>query len=141
MLPDWPAGTVAVLVTVGAEPHAIPVSAVLRAGDDRILIGLAQGRESLKRLRAEPRVAVAVLAEGVALTARGHARVLEAALTDGVSAVEVTVQSVDDHLRPTFSLEAGVSWHWTEAAAQARDDEVRRALTRLAAKADGPRWP
>lgn len=136
MLPDWPVGTVAVLVTVAAEPHAIPVSAVLRGGDDRILIGLAEGRGSLGRLRSEPRVAVAVLAKGVAFTAHGRARVLEPALLDGVTAVEVKVESVDDHLRPTFALEGGVSWHWIDAAAKTRDDEVRAALTRLAAEAD-----
>ncbi len=61
-LPHWPAGTVAILVTGGERPHAIPVSAVVRAGERRLLIGLARGRESLRRLRASPEVTVAICA-------------------------------------------------------------------------------
>src|SRR5689334_6799011 len=49
-LPQWPPGTVLTLVTGGREPHAIPVSAAVRAGPLRLLIGLARGRESLARL-------------------------------------------------------------------------------------------
>jgi hypothetical protein len=132
MLPDWPAGTVAILVTVGETPHAIPVSAALRAGPERLLLALADGRESLARLRSDPRVAVALLAAGIAVTARGRARVLDAPVSEGVSAVEVTVDELDDHLRPTFALEAGVRWHWTDDAARERDAAVRQGLGRLA---------
>jgi hypothetical protein len=71
-LPSWPSGTVAILVTAGDPPHAIPVSAVLRAGPDRILLGLARRRESLTRLRRDPRVTVAVCAPDVALSADGR---------------------------------------------------------------------
>jgi hypothetical protein len=132
MLPDWPAGTVAILVTIGETPHAIPVSAVLRAGPWRLLLGLADGRGSLARLRADPRVAVALLSAGVATTARGRARVLENPASDGVSAVEVTVDELDDHLRPTFALEDGVRWRWTDDQARDRDAAVRAGLARLA---------
>ena len=38
-LPDWPAGTVAVLSTAG--PHAIPVSTATRSGDATIHSALA----------------------------------------------------------------------------------------------------
>lgn len=138
MIPEWPPGTVAILVTTAPEPHAIPVSAVVRGGPERLLLGLAEGRGSLRRLRAQPRVAVALLAEDLAVTLRGRARVLEAPLVDGVCAVEVAVESVDDHLRPTFAIESGLPWHWIDPDAQARDAEVQAALRRLAAE-PGPR--
>jgi hypothetical protein len=133
VLPDWPAGTVTILSTSGEEPHAIPVSVALRAGPDRVLIALAAGRESLARLLAEPRVALAILSVGdVALTAYGTARVVDADLIDGVVAVEIEVERVQNHGRDTFVIEAGVRWRWTDPAAQARDGEVRAALERLA---------
>lgn len=133
ILPHWPAGTVIVLVTAGEEPHAIPVSAAVRAGARRVLLGLANTRRSLARLRTDPRVALAITAAGdIAVTAYGTARVLEAALLDGVAAVEVGVDRVQDHNRPTFVIEAGVGWRWTDAEAEARDAQVRQALARLA---------
>ncbi|MFM9128075.1 MAG: DUF6159 family protein [Solirubrobacterales bacterium] len=74
-LPDWPAGTVCLLATAG-EPHAIPVSTALRAGDREILLALGSRRGALERLRADPRVALAVLAAGdLAFTAHGSAAV------------------------------------------------------------------
>ncbi len=133
MLPDWPTGTVAILVTLDEGPHAIPVSAILRAGPACLVMGLADTRGSLQRIREHPQVAVALLAEGRAITARGRARVIEEPVSDGVSAVEVQVDAVDDHLRPTFALESGVRWRWTDASAEARDDAVRAGLARLVA--------
>jgi Pyridoxamine 5'-phosphate oxidase len=133
VLSQWPAGTVLVLCTGGEEPHCIPVSAALLAGRNRILIGLAEGRESLARLRAHPRVALCIMAEGdVAVTAYGTARDLEHDLAGGVVAVEVDVDRVQDHGRPTFVIEGGVRWRWTEANARMRDRQVREALERLA---------
>jgi hypothetical protein len=131
MLPEWPAGTVSILVTTDPEPHAIPVSAAVRAGANRILLGLATRRGSLARLRRAPAVAVTVLAAEVAFTARGHGRVLREPLLEGMAAVEVLVHAVDDHRQPTFSLDAGVAWHWDDADAEQRDGEVRAALKRL----------
>ncbi|MDQ6729168.1 MAG: hypothetical protein M3022_02380, partial [Actinomycetota bacterium] len=69
MLPHWPTGTVAILATDDGTPHAIPVSAVVRSGDRRLLLALAVRRGSLARLRAQPQVAVALMAPGVAITA------------------------------------------------------------------------
>ncbi len=133
MLPNWPAGTVTILSTHGAEPHAIPVSSAFRTGPDRVLIALAAGRESLARLLADPRVAVVIIADGdIALTAYGTARVVQEGLVDGVVAVEIDVERVQDHGRDTFVIEAGVRWRWTDPVAQARDAEVRAALERLA---------
>ncbi|HEY3019285.1 MAG TPA: hypothetical protein VGJ32_03790, partial [Solirubrobacteraceae bacterium] len=74
MLPEWPPGTVTILATAGGPPHAIPVSAAIRAAPAVALLGLARRRESLARLRADPRAALAVLARGdVAITAHGRA--------------------------------------------------------------------
>ncbi|MGA2012127.1 MAG: hypothetical protein ABSH51_16615 [Solirubrobacteraceae bacterium] len=132
-LPHWPAGTVLILVTSGREPHAIPVSAAVRAGPRRVLLGLARRRESLARLRADPRVALSIIAGGdIAVTAYGSAIVAQEELTEGVSAVEMSVESVQDHGQPTFVIERGVAWRWTDPEALRRDGEVRRALLALA---------
>jgi hypothetical protein len=127
MLPEWPAGTVAVLSTAG--PHAIPVSTAIRAGDRAIHFALAHTRDSLARLRDEPRCALTIMAAGVAVTAYGAADVVEA--DDRVAYVRLDVESVEDHDRPTFSLDEGVRWHWTDARAEAGDEKVRAALRRL----------
>jgi hypothetical protein len=133
VLPDWPAGTVTILSTSGTEPHAIPISSAVRAGPSRVLIALAVGRESLARLLADPRVALAILSgDDVALTAYGTARVVDERIIDGVVAVEIAVERVQDHRRDTFVIEAGFRWRWTDPAAQQRDSEVRTALARLA---------
>jgi hypothetical protein len=133
-LPDWPPGTVVLLSTVGEGPHTIPVSAALAAGPRVILLGIASRRASLARLRADPRVAVCVMAEGdLAVTAYGRATVLPEPLVEGVVAVRVEVERVQDHGRSTFVIESGVGWRWTDPEADARDGEVRVALVRLAA--------
>ena len=131
-LPHWPPGTVAILVTTDTAPHAIPVSAVVRAGDARLLIALAASRGSLERLRDRPGVAVAVLGPGLAFTAEGVGEVIAERLTEATVAVAVTVSTVHDHTRPTFAIDAGVRWHWTDSEAEARDAEVQAALARLA---------
>lgn len=137
MLPDWPPGTVTILATAGDPPHAIPVSAAVRAGPRHVLIGLAASRGSLARLRADPRVSLAIIAEAVAVTAYGRARVLDDALAEGVVAIEIEVHDVQDHDRPTFAIEAGVRWRWTDPEAQRRDAEVHAALARLAERRPG----
>lgn len=133
MLPEWPPGAVAVLSTAGEAPHAIPVSTALRAGPRAIVLGLASRRESLARLRADPRCALTVLAAGdVAFTAHGRAAVVSE--DDGLAAVRIEVDAVQDHRQDTFVIEDGVRWRWTDAAAERRDAEVRAALARLAAE-------
>jgi hypothetical protein len=127
MLPDWPEGTVAVLSTAG--PHAIPVSAATRGGDAAIHLALAHRRDSLARLRDEPRCALTILAAGVAVTAYGDARVVDE--DDRIAYVRLDVDSVEDHDQPRFELTAGVQWHWTDAAAEAGDAEVRARLRQL----------
>ena len=132
MLPHWPPGTVTILATAGEAPHAIPVSAAVRAGPRHALIGLAGSRGSLARLRADPRVSLAIIAADLAVTAYGRARVLEDAPAEGVVAVEIEVHDVQDHDRPTFAIESGVRWRWTDSEAERRDAEVRAGLARLA---------
>lgn len=126
-LPDWPDGTVATLVTQGEAPHAIPVSLVLRAGPRELLVGLAPSRESLARLRADPRAALTILAAGdLAFTAHGRATAFEEA--ESVIAVRIAVERIDDHSRPTYEIRDGISWQWTNAEARERDAEARGAL-------------
>jgi Pyridoxamine 5'-phosphate oxidase len=133
VLPDWPPGTVTILATAGEDPHAIPVSAAVRAGPARVLLGLATGRRSLARLRSDPRVALVIVAGDVAVTAHGQARVLDEELVEGVVAVEIEVDGVQDHDRPTFAIESGVGWRWADPDAERRDAEVHAALARLVA--------
>lgn len=129
-LPDWPTRTIAVLSTVDDGPHAIPVSAPLRAGDRCIRLSLHRERESLARLRARPQVAVCVLAEGdVAFTARGRARVIQEPMESDsrYAAVEIAVEHVDDHRQEAFRVAAGVDRSWVD------EDEQRALGGRVAA--------
>jgi hypothetical protein len=135
-LPDWAPGTVAVLSTGGGEPHAIPVSACVKAGPRAVLLALAVGRESLARLREDPRCALTVLAGGdVAVTALGHASVVEDPMraADGVVAVRIGVERIQDHWQDAFVIEGGARWSWTDDAAAERDARIREALEALAA--------
>ena len=134
-LPEWEVGTVAVLSTGAGAPHAIPVSAAVRAGPRLVLIALALGRESLARLRREPRCALTIMAAGdVACTAHARARVLQDPMraADGVVAVALEVEAIQDHMQPRFAIDAGVAWRWTDDAARERDAAVRAALVELA---------
>jgi hypothetical protein len=134
-LPNWPARTIAVLATTGDGPHTIPVSAPVRAGDDRILLSLHRTRDSLSRLRAQPQVALAVLTEGnVAFTARGRARVVDEplAVDPDYVAVAIEVEHVDDHRQEAFLVEAGVDRRWVDEAERDALGARVRALARLA---------
>ena len=129
MLPTWPDGTVTVLSTAAGAPHAIPVSTALRAGPAAIHFALGLRRESLARLREDPRCALTVLAAGVAVTALGAATVVDE--NDRVAFVRLDVEAVQDHGQPTFALDDGVRWHWTDGDAEAGDAEVRATLERI----------
>lgn len=129
MLPDWPPGTVAVLSTGAGAPHAIPVSTAVRGGPRTVLLALGLRRESLARLRDDPRCALTVLAAGLAFTAHGHATVVGEPA--GVAAVRLEVDHVQDHDGPQFEIEAAVAWRWTDDEAQRRDAAVRAGLREL----------
>jgi flavin reductase (DIM6/NTAB) family NADH-FMN oxidoreductase RutF len=126
---------VAILSTAAGAPHAIPVSTGVRAGDRVVLLALARRRESLHRLREEPRCALTILAEDdVAVTAHCAATVVQEPMTisDRVAAVRLDVQWMQDHGQPRFAIEAGVRWRWTDEESERRDAEIRAALDELA---------
>jgi len=126
-LPEWPAGTVAVLSTGAGEPHAIPVSTAVRRGPRELVLALALRRESLARLRSDPRCAVTVLAAGdLAFTAVGTAVIEEEG--PRIAVVRVDVSRIDDHGQDTFVIEDGVRWRWTDDDAARTDAEVRARL-------------
>jgi len=127
-VPEWPAGTVAVLVT--AEVHAIPVSTAVRVGERAVALALGARRGSLARLRGDPRCAlVVVCAQDVACTLYGTAAVTGEVA--GVVAVRLDVDEVVDHMTADFRIDAGVSWAWTDEAAAERDAAVREGLRDL----------
>ena len=135
-LPEWPTRTIAVLATVGEGPHAIPVSAPVRAGDTRILLSLHRSRGSLSRLRADPQVALAILTEGnLAFTARGRARIVEEplAVAPDYAAVAIEVEHVDDHRQDAFLVEAGVDRRWIDERERDALGARVRALAQLTA--------
>jgi hypothetical protein len=134
-LPGWEPGPVCVLSTGGGAPHAIPVSTAVRAGPRRVLLALAGRRETLARLRREPRCALTIMAAGdVACTAHARAVIVQEPLhgAEGVAAVALEVDAIQDHMQPRFAIAAGVAWHWTDDAARASDAAVRAALDELA---------
>lgn len=118
-LPEWPAKTIAVLCTTDEGPHAIPVAAPVRAGDQRILVSLERIRGSLARLRENPQVALAILSEGnVAFTALGCARIVQESMPDAPDfvAVEIDVENIDDHRSPGVAVESGVRVQFVDEA-------------------------
>lgn len=139
-LPDWPIRTIAVLVTVDDGPHAIPVSAPVRAGDHSILLSLHRTRDSLARLRRRPQVALVVLAEGdTAFTARGTARVVDEPMADAedYAAVEIQVTDIDDHRQAAFTVEGGVDRKWIDETEKRALGERVNILRQLAASLAG----
>ncbi|MGI8781015.1 MAG: pyridoxamine 5'-phosphate oxidase family protein [Solirubrobacteraceae bacterium] len=137
-LPDWPTQTIAVLATVDHRPHAIPVSAPLRAGDRRILLSLHRDRGSLARLRERPQVALTILADDdTAITARGRARIVEEpmARAPDYAAVAIDVDHIDDQRQAAFHLESGIDRRWVDEDERHALRQRVEALTELAASA------
>jgi hypothetical protein len=135
VLPEWEPGTVAVLSVSAGPAHAIPVSTAVRVGPRTVVFALALGRESLARLRQDPRCALTVMAGGnIALTAHGSATIVEEPMvvSDRVAAVRIDVEAIQDHRQDTFEIDDGVRWQWTDPGAEQRDREIRAALSRLA---------
>jgi flavin reductase (DIM6/NTAB) family NADH-FMN oxidoreductase RutF len=133
-LPEWRQGTVAVLSTGAGPPHAIPVSTAVRTGPRTIAFALARRRESLARLREDPRCALTIMAAGdVAFTAHGRATIAEEpmAVSDRVTAIRLDVDVVQNHGQDAFEIDDGVRWHWTDPEAERRDAEIRAALSHV----------
>ena len=161
-LPQWPEGTAGWLVTHGELsperlveasadeppgdpqpaqpalwPHAIPVSTVLRTGPRSVLLALSRRRASLHRLRDNPHVALGIIAPGAAFTAQGLAAVVAEPLpgAERVAAVTISVARIQDHRHPTFALDGGPRWRWTDEDARQADAAARGALQVLAQRA------
>lgn len=139
-LPDWPTRTIAILATLGdAGPHAIPVSAPVRAGNRRILLSLHRTRESLRRLRDSPRVAITILAgDNTAFTARGPAHISQEPMPTAPDyvAVAIDVEQIDDHRQPSFRVEAGVDRRWLDERERDALGQRVRALAELTQEID-----
>jgi hypothetical protein len=131
-LPEWERGTPAVLCVAG--PHPIPITAYLRAGDDRVLLALGRKRETLRRLREDPSVALLLMGAGLAFTAHGSATVLaeELEVTDTVVAVELRVERLQNHLADerTEMLD-GARWRWCAEEHGEAEDAILAELERL----------
>ena len=131
-LPRWERGTPAVLCVAGPQP--IPVTAYLRAGDDRVLLALGRRRETLRRMREDPSVALLLMGAGLAFTAHGRARVIAEQLeaTDTVVAVELLVDRVQNHLadKRTEMLD-GARWRWCAEEHGEAEDATLAELERL----------
>ena len=130
-LPEWAPGTVAVLSTGAGAPHAIPVSTAVRTGPRTLALALALRRESLARLREDPRCALTIVSAGdVAFTAYGRATIVAEPMTvsDRVAALRIDVEAIQDHADERFEIDAGARWHWTDAEAERQDAEIRTAL-------------
>jgi hypothetical protein len=106
-----------------------------------VLVGLASTRGSLERLRRNDAVALLIMAEGTAVTAHGRARVLDDELGDGVVAVSIQIEYVQDHNRPTFEILGGVSWRWIDPDAESRDEQVRVGLRAIGQRLASERRP
>ena len=124
MLPHWPPGTAAVLSVAG--PRAILVSTPIRASDERVLFALGRRRDTLARLREDPRAALCVLCEGLAFTAHGAVSVLAEELERvPVAALELRVELVQDHLADGRTEMLGAAgWRWRSE----RDEQAARAV-------------
>jgi hypothetical protein len=131
-LPHWDRGTPAVLCVAG--PHPIPITAYLRAGDERVLLALGRKRETLRRLREDPSVALLLIGEGLAFTAHGRARVIaeELEVTDTVVAVELRVDRIQNHLADgRTEILDGARWRWCAEEHGEAEDAILAELAGL----------
>lgn len=130
-LPHWEPGSAGVLSVSG--PHSIPISTAVRVADDRLVFALGSRREALKRLRSDPAATFCLLAEALAFTAHGTARVLREELDSApVVAVELRVERVQDHLADgRTEMLSAPGWRWLDERAAASDPDVRAELERL----------
>jgi Pyridoxamine 5'-phosphate oxidase len=131
-LPRWKRGTPAVLCVAG--PHPIPITAFLRADEDRVLLALGRRRETLRRLREDPAVALLLMGAGMAFTAHGRARVIaeELEAADTVVAVEVVVERVQNHLADgRTEILDGARWRWCAEEHGEAEDAILAELARL----------
>ena len=131
-LPQWEEGTPAIVCVAG--PHAIPVSTAMRVSSGVARFALGGGRETLKRLRDDPAIALCVLGEGIAVTAYGQASVVREGLESApdVVAVELRVERVQDHLADgRTEMVDGARWRWCDPGMADSEPRIRSELLRL----------
>lgn len=136
-LPEWERGAPGLLIVAG--PHAMPVSTAVRAGDRRLVLALARRRETLARLREDPRAAFALLAEGVAFTAYGDAAVVREELEGAanMAGVELRAGRIQNHLADgRTEMLSAAGWRWRQDEAREADRRVLAAIAALARAAD-----
>ena len=134
-IPELPEGIVAVLATVGpVGPVAIPVSALVREGPERLLFALAATRGSTARLRRDPRAAVALNGPGMSLCVEGAARIAADPLpgAEFMVAFRLEAERISDARGPATEVDEGIRWRWTAADAAARHAAVMAPLRALA---------
>jgi len=132
-LPDWERRAAGLLIVTG--PHAMPISTAVRAGDRRLVFGLARRRETLARLREDSSAAFALLAEGMAFTAYGDASVICEKLegAPNMAGVELRVERVQNHLADgRTEMLSAAGWRWRQEDAREADRTVVAAIVALA---------
>ena len=132
-LPDWERGAPGLLIATG--PHAMPVSTAVRAGDRTLVFGLARRRETLARLREHPHAAFALLAEGIAFTAYGDARVICEQLegAPNMAGLELRAERIQNHLADgRTEMLSAARWRWRQEEAHEADRIVVAAIEALA---------
>jgi hypothetical protein len=98
------------------------------------VFALALRRESLARLREDPRCALTIMAGGnVAFTAHGRATIVDEPMTvsDRVTAIRIDVEVIQNHGQDAFEIDDGVRWHWTDPESEQRDTEIQAALSHI----------
>ena len=98
------------------------------------MFALALRRESLARLRQDPRCALTIMAGGdLAFTAHGPATIVEEpmAVSDRVTAIRVDVEEIQNHGQDAFKIDDGVHWHWTDPESEKRDADIGAALSQI----------
>lgn len=131
-LPQWEEGTPAIVCVAG--PHAIPVSTAMRVSDDVLRFALGGGRETLRRLRSDPAIAVCILGDGIAFSAYGRSEVVREGLESApdVVAVELRVERVQDHLADgRTEMTDGARWRWLDPSMAESEPKIRAELLRL----------
>ena len=131
-LPQWEEGTPALVCVAG--PHAIPVSTAMRVSGDVLRFALGRGRETLRRIREDPAIAVCVLGDGLAFSAYGRAQVVREQLevAPDVVAVELRVERVQDHLADgRTEMVDGARWRWLDPQMAESEPRIRSELLQL----------
>lgn len=131
-LPQWEEGTPAIVCVAG--PHAIPVSTAMRVSERTLRFALGSGRETLRRLREDPAIAVCILGDGLAISAYGLAEVVQDQLdvAPDVVAVELRVERVQDHLADgRTEMVDGARWRWVDPAMAESEPKIRAELLEL----------